>query len=705
PRPPPPIDLTNASHTNLRKGYKLGSASAAWKKIKSATVASGSHEGASGNTDTTTSDAGISEALPLSAFGSQGDTLLFYPTKNILEVWSWRSPNAQSDSDTLFLHYQTSLDYDGIPLNFAVFSNESDQCYSVILLIPDEDHVKIQNHLISPQRAAQLTQEKLYFFPSKTYHIKKSPSNLLVANDLGYIILLRIQNDKICHPNSDSALHSIRKSSCQPIVLDSPYDSLEESEILLKTSCDEDGTPIFDIVNDWLVYSPVKTEYKFLRAVSNTREKKTTTQCSVIDPIITNYPDPGDHIHKKKHSALFTPVKLPPPGPLLNKFISTFSNSALDGLFKLSEISASKMKSYYSDKKSPKHNETSHESHDISLNTVSKAMGKLLYSTASSVQNSTRSLKPNSNQLIKVLDLSNDKVLGIFKPPGGVSKLSLSPNDLQLVNSNLRGDSLFLWDLYRLPTEVSLLGKFTRGKTSAIVEDIFWFTNNFYDYKPTKSSNTIRHGAKNNEFTAKFTNSGFGCITKSTGSVHWFNTNYLSESISHKKGSKKAIEDDQLEDSWILPSFGAKKFVALPLIANDDSAASINNIAGASNSSKSVNKEEMNQLAVIDKNNQLKLISTLNGRHFYKYSLPDKPTAKEVLPNLCFDKAEPSTEKSKLVIPLSQAEIETCSPFSNLINSSNIVFETFEFDGEGDDRDLFFEVFKEFGNELPGRKI
>lgn len=417
---------------------------------------------------------------------------------------------------------------------------------------------------------------------------------------------------------------------------------------------------------------------------------------------------------KKKKTTLLTQVKLPPPGPLLNQVISTISNTAIDGICKFSELSSNVVKLYYNGKDSS-------TQHTATLNELTKSITKSIYSTAAS----TITSKPDNNQLVKVIDLKNDKVMGIFKPPGGVSNVSLSPYDLQLVHSNLRGDLIFMWDLYKLPLEVSLIGKFIRGKTSAKIKDIFWFINN---------------STSQNSPTAKGNNYGFGCLTKSTGSIHWFNVNYLSGSLNsnlpnslgktHKlisNGSKhdhkhslskdtssfvspRSSSSDDFSDDWILSSMKAIKFLTLP-----DKSNSMNS---------SCSPNAVNQLAIIDSKNQLRLISPLNGLSLFRYQLPNTPVSKEFVPvynrvfgltrtamvptfnpNLAIlNELNGTKKKTVLINPLSRTEIETCGPYSNLYRNKNIEFSTFDYHHEGDLKEFLYN-YEMFGNEISHKVI
>lgn len=639
-------------------------------------------------------------------YGANGEIFIYYWSKGIIEIWDWMPPTSENpDEDTLYLLYQVNVPEAENVHGFKIHNQGPFDKYRVLIIRSDEEIYKLESYCLSPDKGqgfGVITPQSTVDLPChltndvSKFFIKVAKNFVVIANNLGHLHLFRQLKDKsLCGANVGNQLHTIRKTCCQPILnTDLTLSKLPQVDVALRTSCNVDGTPIFDIVENWLVYSPVKTEYTYMRAIIGTTLKPVACP-ELIDPLITNTKRSTNESEKVKVSRskmLFTPVRLPPPGPLLNRVLSTFSNTTLDGLFKLSEMSSSKVIAYLNKSKK---SQTDHDNNSNTINSLGKSMGKLLFSTVSSTANtlhsSTKGLKPHNNQIIKVLDLSNDKVLGIFKPPGGVSTLSLSPYDLQLVHVNDRGDSLFMWDLYRLPTEISLVGKFTRGKTSAIIEEIFWF-NNAYDIRNSSDSKSA-HGTT----YCKGNNSGFGCISKVSGSVHWFNTNYLTGDNNYPKSFGEGVKTSEFLDSWILSTLKAKKFVALPCNSNVTSSKKGSNEVTTENNSRNV----ISQLAIIDEKNQLKLISSWNGCNFYKYDLPKVPVDSKDIPKYNTRKAR--KQEKEITIPLSQAEIETSGPVLNLINNRNIQFETYDF--QGDDVKGFLSVFEEFGNEIPVNTI
>lgn len=115
------------------------------------------------------------------------------------------------------------------------------------------------------------------------------------------------------------------------------------------------------------------------------------------------------------------------------------------------------------------------------------------------IRNFLNSFKP-SELVIKIVNLRNNKIkeIGIFQPNNGVSKLSLSPFDSQLITVSNRGDEIYKWDLTKLPIEIKLIDYQIRGKTSNIVQDIHWFNNDLV-LVSTKSSGTVHFFNFNNK--------------------------------------------------------------------------------------------------------------------------------------------------------------------------------------------------------------
>lgn len=562
-------------------------------------------------------------------YSDDGDIFIAYPETQRLHIWS-----TNSEGDCLVLSMVGTFQTDSV---------KAFKCngYKSSLTI-EHFGVNDDNYLVSYSPSGMSKVELPSIFSGlNLFTIKASSSYIVVGNDQGLLYILSNEFDYLEPANTKNALGAIKKEICNPILIDKKI-YIQDHEIVLQTSVSSStNQPIFDLIDNWLVYSPTKFEYLHTKA-TNTQFKDETD----IDP----FKRQEKELLPIRKPNMFTPMILPRRGPLLHKVLTDFSNSASDSLFRVSELTVKNYKKQL-------------VVTDVSINSISKGLGKLISNTVTSTANTIKkqasSMKPNNNQLIKVVDLATDKILGTFKPPGGINNISLSPYDLQMVQTTLKGDRFYMWDLYKLPQEISLIGEFARGKTSATIEEIFWFIN-------SHELDTVNQYGK--ATTIKANNSGFGCITKATGTVHWFNTNYLSGNSDNFPNTYKGVKKStNFLDNWILSSVGAKKFIPLPqnshLVKSTDKT-----------SDKSVN-----QLAILDNNNQLKLISTLNGAHMYKYDLSstDKIT-EEYLEKTNSD----VSGENEVIQPLGQAEIETCSPFLHMINNGLIEFATFQSDSD-----------------------
>lgn len=651
--------------------------------------------------------------------GIKGEIYILFPKDQVLEVWGW-TPHTTTGQygDAVYLHHQLkvkapSANPPTYKLNgskvmetpevntsrtiemfvlceirknpffvFIVRDDTKDFPYSIE--IHEQAKSMTSTNVIQVLSIPPFMQRKNPDNAFPQFKLKVRKSYMLLGNSKGFIYVYKSESStppKYNMGNHDFKLQMTRKHCCQPLVAKHGLSKVIDEEMFFQTSCFEDE-PLFDIVGDWLVYSPTKYEYNLVNAViKSSSDKPTVVKNDDVDPLAM----PREDVLLSSPD-MFTPVKLPPPGPILNTVLSTLSKTALDGLFKISEASSNKLKDYLNSEKSPP--EPSGEERNMvqQLNSFGKSFGKLLYSTATStaasIHKSTMHLVPNDNQLIKIVDLKSDKVMCLFKPPGGVSNLSISPYDLQMVHSSYRGDMFYMWDLFKLPKEVSLTGKFVRGKTSASVKNIFWFINNY-------DGNNLIKGL----------NSGFGCITKSSGSIHWYNINYLLGNSNNNYPNRlrttgaemtKNISKSAFIDSWIL-SENASKFLAVPNAADMLDCNS--------------SPHEVGQMAVIDDMNTLKLISPLNGSYLFKYELPMVPVDSSAVPTT-LPIALPVETNKATDAPLSQSEIETCGPYLNLISNKNVELATYEFSNDGvEDLDQLQKRFKTIGPEIPTRAI
>lgn len=689
------------SLTNPKRGHRLGTSSATWNKIKLAATletkpdnggesvtseANGASDSVNGVADAAGTDSGRSTLVKQ---GPTGEICIWYPLQCVYEFWAWTGASNFLEGQenphggagpfgiTFVPHLNSDLSYVGdvlqLKAKFVVpgrklwdmaFMRCPDGEEMFLSIVSDDDHgakleVRHNDNLHNVQLPTYLEGE-LRLLVSSRFVTVQSPG--------GYLYLLKYDSSSKCpivRANCAGQLNNIVNHSSRPIAEKNKI-RLEQGELLLKTAT-FDNTAICDIVGSWLVYSPTKVESDYYKQLVGSSDQVASSLQSA-----------------KLRKSLYTSVKLPTPGPLLYRVVSSVSNTALDKLYKLSEMSSKRVRGYLakSDKIIDK---------DVSLHSISNTIGGALYSTATKLKKQAMSY--GENEIVKIVDLENGQVLATFKPPGGISRVSLSPYDLQLVHANYRGDNFYMWDLYKLPREVSLIGKFVRGKTSASIKEIFWFVND-------KNTDTV-----------KGTNSGFGCITKRLGSVHWYNINYVScgnENNNHPNqliGNRiDSTHSGQFLDSWILPSMKAVTFCKLPRCSNVPSSPQT--------SQSRVDKQQfykVNQLAFIDQKNNLRLVSPLNGKHTFKYVLPSEPAsalpvageAEATLfnPSKYCQKVEHS-HAPELDTPLCEAEIETCSPYLSLINNKNVEFSTYDLQGD-DPVHAFYRLFEDFGVDIP----
>lgn len=677
----------NKLHTNVNKGYQLGSTNATWKKIKQATAVS------NGNS-----------AKPFEAnfieSGPFGELLLVYPESSAIEIWYWIPPQFETvksqdfSGDTLYFYGSIEVaghkkgkktpDLDPVSIihSIKIINGNLKDGYKLLVVYKSEDRFSLEIHNVVLNHSSSFLNQELplpeFYNESKELTIKLNQKFIVVGNDEGYLYLYKVDpfTNKFVKCNVNDQLKNLKKSSCLPTLRAFNLTSkILDDEVVFRTS-GFNSCPIFDLNNNWLVYSPTKAEYNQIK--------------------LNNY--------ASNNSKTFTPVKLPNSKPLLNKLLESVSNQALDLLFKLSRFSSGKLNQYWlqgkeKNKEKDENLDETEKQYDVTIDSIKTSLNSLFNQTIHSFNETTHNLQMNDNQILKIVDLSNDKILSIFKTPDGISNLSFNPYDLQLVNSNYRGDHFFIWDLMKLPNEVSLLGKFSRGKTSGIIDDIFWFTNN------NEGDDVGAEGSTKNSLLSG-TNSGFGCISKKTGSIHWFNINYLlgnlNNNLPNYLGKEFPVNDNfestslgkSFLDSWILSSSSHKykKFIKLSNLLN----LSPNNIF------------HLNQLAVLDDHNNLKLISPLNGQNCYKFELPYSITDPSLtkLDPVVLDFHNLDSENSS---PLSQMEIETCKPFVNFLNFKNIEYSLYDFETKGEEKnDLtnFLESYTQLNNnQIPYEKI
>lgn len=491
--------------------------------------------------------------------------------------------------------------------------------------------------------------------------VKALADFLVVGSAEGYLYVVRADPDAwLVEANADGLLLALVRHSTRPLVEKEGLQGVPASAVCLKAAT-HDAAAIFDIVGTWLVYCPKMAEIDYYKNLLHCTEAPGASQ--------------------QPARSVLTPVKLPPHGPLLLRVLSSVSNTTIDKLFSLSQFSTKKVKAYMAT------GSTLMEK-DISLQSISASISKALYLTTSRLKK--HALLYGEHEMVKIVDLRSGQVMATFKPPGGVSRVSLSHYDLQLALVSYRGDHIYMWDLFQLPRQVSLVGKFVRGKTSAVIHDIFWLL-----------SNRTVDGAQ-------VTNSGFGCISKNTGTVHWYNINYLS--CGHKNenlpnvsggGSLRTIQKRDFLDSWLLPGLHARKFVRLPRCLNvsdmDTKAFEHLNLEGR--------LYDVDQLAVIDGKHNLRLVSPLTGKHTFKYKLGepravfDTPLVSHRVSSWCPEHRVRPPQSVGKEMPLSQTEVETCTQHLSMRQARDVKISVYDL--PEDAPEAFWDHFATYRREVP----
>lgn len=671
---------TNFSLTNPIFGQRPNAPLETWNRLKKATAELRSKE----------SDSSILESQPVANLvenGPNGEILLWFSSTKVCEVWDW-GPEVKDLArysspigTSIFTEPSGNLaeEYTGDSLNLVssfytgpepvlamtVFPTS----FGKLLILLQETssrerfgkvYCRLECQTLS--LTAQLTEG--------TLNMKASQEYLIVSSSKGYLNIFKSGTPSQLLQNLTGEPLTALEHCTRPVLA---QDCLDESKIksaFVKTLVAGD-LPIYDIVGSWLVYSPTQVECNYFKKLHQSRQ----------------------NIPKRGKFDGYTPMKLPSSGPLLARVLSALSSSAADTLLSLSELSSRAVR------KSKNIIEK-----DISLKSVSSSIGNTIYNTANAMYtNSGKLVKPGGeSQLVKIIDLSGGNTIALFKAPGGVSHLSLNEYDLQLAHANARGDSIYLWDLYKLPKEVSLVGNFQRGKTSARIREMVWFMSNSAEEGTTVS------------------NFGLGCITERSGSIHWFHINYLfsgkerenypnvRESNGRKIGAgangKRAI-NDQFLNVWTLPSLGAVKFMKLPTYANVPEGVKRSEFKNAYTRDVF---SRLNQLAYVDGGMNVRLISTLNGKHNFKYMLPTK--SHDELPDRAARKMGSGCgpllyrgEAAKLEQeenPISQAEIETCEPYVTFIQNENRSLAVYDIGETAGDTAAFWDQYAMFGTPI-----
>lgn len=254
-----------------------------------------------------------------------------------------------------------------------------------------------------------------------------------------------------------------------------------------ETQLNCDASPLIDIQGDWLVY------------------------CPTVSPCASDY----------------TSLNLPPSSPLYERLVENLSSTAAVSLKTLSDAGVAGIKHYLSkdniDIGSNSHfssgyfphinrNNNLHNSGNYSDNNYEKTNDNdNIDNTNTNTNNNSKSGRSLSLGLlsgllfpgqtdhltVQLVDLKSSKKLACFAPLYGASYLSLSPHDATLAVVSTKGDAIYSYDLSFVPKEVTVTGRYLRGKLPSIVTKVIWDAC----------------GA-------------FGVLTAYKGTLHWFDKQF-----------------------------------------------------------------------------------------------------------------------------------------------------------------------------------
>lgn len=424
----------------------------------------------------------------------------------------------------------------------------------------------------------------------------------------------------------------------------------------LETNFNSHGQPLFDISGRWLVYSPVS-------------------------PIV-----PGTS----------TPLKLPEPGLLLDRILDNISSTTAGSLKLLSDAGVAGIKHYLSKDQQPnkkaKHTDNviyvGHNRFNVdSSGRVGQVKGSSLPLALSSLFYTQSTPRP-----IQVIDLETQTTVSTFISPQGLSFLSLSPYDAVLATVSARGDCVFTFDLSFVPRQVTLSGKYVRGKTPGKVSRVEWDATG-----------------------------GFGIVTLDKGSVHWFERqpwniyeSQVGTGVSIGGASVAPPSVTNANKLWRLSGWNVSNVCVapdyigsepeyknkgdIPLISPEPSPFSPASVSSALSHSSvaSAKASKVNKILMLRKG-EILVVDRSTGNCTWKYELPATSVQEHLLaPVLSIvedSKTDSESECSEPEItlqhrelspiePLSFYEVETFLPCAFIHTDRHVTLSTY--DGNGD---------------------
>ncbi|KAH3662228.1 hypothetical protein OGAPHI_005476 [Ogataea philodendri] len=337
-----------------------------------------------------------------------------------------------------------------------------------------------------------------------------------------------------------------------------------------------------------------------------------------------------------------TPLRLAHQISVLNKIWQSFSKTVLDSMVMLSEISQSKVKKMFSaEKLDGLGDATSAVGSGDDEMLRSKKFREMLVTILNT-------LSANSSYVV-VVDLDASQIQFCFSPPDGCSAIKMSPFDLTVATVTTRGDDIYVWDYTKYDKEITLIDKHKRGKTSAIVTDLFW-------------SNDDR---------------SLVLLSKLNGSIHSFANESLCGLSQTRSSSQSSDELGPLKSpyNWCLSNFGFKKIGLIK---------------------QSVNQAHWtytNELVALTATGDVAVVDLATGAINWKVSF--QPIGSGTAGGQTSSTIAASLETVTSSDPVSLMEVETCKPYAYMYNNRRVQFARFK-DPANDVRlDVFGSVVME----------
>ena len=433
----------------------------------------------------------------------------------------------------------------------------------------------------------------------------------------------------------------------------------------LETTLNQDGMPLFDLCGRWLVYSPAQTP----------------TQ------------------------TVYTPFKLPPPGLLLDRILENISTTTAASLKSLSDAGVAGFRHYLAkDSSNPtpqaiKYNQAKRTGNNViyvgsrkfdvdSSGRVGSSGSPISSMSALPAALTSLFSTQSKSQSIQVIDLETQSVVSTFLSPQGLSFMSLSPYDTVLATVSAKGESVFTFDLSFVPRQVSLSGKYVRGKTPGKVSHVEWDTDG-----------------------------GFGIVTHEKGSVHWFGRQPWNTYESHVDSVSTSVSGQHpgvIPNSskiWRLSGWNVSDMCIIPEtigseaesknsreIPSEHSLApkresSLSSLSSApSMTEKKISK--YSNVAML-RDGEIIVVNVATGMCSWKYDLPSLPIAETVLARTLIitdrkdsdiplpSNAQPkpqfrNLEDLQTVEPLSFYEMETCLPYPFVHTDRHVILATYD---------------------------